>query len=658
VVNSFLRCLPMALLVACGSSRDAADDTETGAGGEPSAGEGQGGSSAGKSSSSGGKGGAGGGSGGTDAAGKGGTGGAGGAGGSGGSGTGGTGGSAGSVAGAGSGGTAGSPLPTLGPRCAECETACVDETLIIPEQQETCTEPSLFAGLGVRFDFVVTMPDDSLRYLVDSPFDYSSDNYPSWSYDSLGARWYSQGMICGKVSLSGIGPGTVDPNSTSRMEVTVDGTVYRSTVAPASVTLESGQATRGLTDEDIGPIFDVLASGTLVADTGEAIRIDGHMRNVTAALGERGLTSFTRPSTSGVLEFKGIFGSGDSVIAGPVSINAGTNGAYVFDTELATPVEVPLTDYVWKLVAFPDGGWLGTGNLDNFLIAFDPSGAERWRTAVFDGDWLFTTYETPLARADGSGCSAVGGPSFADPAQPAMLACSDAVGGFAFQTPIYPIIEPLSPTELEDGTVVMIDSRSPEIRGYAPDGTERFAQTPCVAPPSGSQTPYFSQESVARNADGGFVASIGHDVVAFAADGSIRWRSVVPQSNSEPLVAADGTIYAVSGGVTGLVALTPDGEVKWTRSIGSSGKLIGLAEDGTIYAVGWGWSDYGLLSAVRPDGTVAWSAQTVIGTWVLAENGDLYGYKTDLVEHVRGDSPLADAPWPAPRGGPRQAGTR
>jgi len=549
-------------------------------------------------------------------------------------------------------------VPTLGPRCAECETACVDETVIIPEEQETCTEPSRFAGLGVRFDFVVTMPDDSLRYLVDSPFDYSSDNYPSWSYDSLGNRWYSQGLTCGKVSLSGIGPGTADPDSTGLMEVTVDGIAYRSDIAPASVTLESGQVTRGLTDEDIGPIFDVLAAGTLVAATGESIRIDGHMRNVTAALGERGLTSFTRPAENGVLDFKGILASGDSVVAGPVSLNAGTTGAFVLDGELASAAQVPLADHVLKLAAFPDGGWLGTGNLDNFLIAFEPSGAERWRTAVFDGDWLFTTYETPLARSDGSGCLAVGGPSFADPAQPAMLACSDALGGFAFQSQIYPIIDPLSPTELEDGTVVMIDSRSPEIRGYAPDGSERFAQTPCTAPPSGSQTPYFSQAPVARNADGGFVASVGHDVVAFAADGTIRWRSLVPQNRSEPLVAADGTIYAVSGGVVGLVALTPEGEVKWTRSIGSSGQLIGLAEDGTIYAVAWGWSDYGLLSAVRADGSVAWSAQTVTGNWVLAENGDLYGYKTDLVEHVRGDSPAADAPWPAPRGGPRRAGTR
>jgi hypothetical protein len=401
VENFFLRGLPLALLVACGNSRTATDDAEGGTSGQPATGAGQGGSSAGNSSSGTGGAGAGrGGSAGQQAAGTGGT------AGDGASGGGEDAGGAGDAGSAGSGGLAGTggapPVPPLGPRCADCETACVDQTLGIPEIPETCTEPSIFAGLGVRFDVVVTMPDQSLRYLVDSPFDHSSDNYPSWSYDSLGKRWYAQPLTCGKVSLSGIGPGTADPSSTMLMEVTVDGIAYRSDVAPASVTLVSGQTTRGLTDEELGPIFDVVASGTLVAETGEAIQIDGHMRNVTAGLGERGLTPYTRPSMAGVQEFKGLLISGDSVVAGPVSINAGTTGAFVLDRELANPVEVPLTDHVLKLAGFPDGGWLGTGNLDNFLVAFEPSGALRWRTPVFDGDWLFTTYQTPLAGASPS----------------------------------------------------------------------------------------------------------------------------------------------------------------------------------------------------------------------------------------------------------------
>ena len=60
-------------------------------------------------------------------------------------------------------------------------------------------------------------------------------------------------------------------------------------------------------------------------------------------------------------------------------------------------------------------------------------------------------------------------------------------------------------------------------------------------------------------------STVGHDVIAFAADGTMRWRSLISNTNSESLVAADGTIYAMSGSAVGLVALTPEGEVKWTR---------------------------------------------------------------------------------------------
>jgi hypothetical protein len=660
----------LGIVVACGDSKSSTGDDDDGSGAEsgaPSAGSGgRGGGSSGSSGNAGNSGSSGtnagksGGSGGRD--GSGGTTQAGGSGApasggdeNGGAADGGTDGSAGT---SGGGGTGGSSGPTLGPRCTDCETLCVDEALTLPEPLETCTEPSLFRGLGVRIDLTVTLPDDTKRYLVDSPFDHDTDHYPSWSFDSLGARWYKQPVVCGEVSLSGIAAGVADPESTTILTVTVDEVAYRSDLAPASVTLTTGQPLRAGTDDELGPIFDLVATGTLVAESGDAIEVEGHIRNVAAGFSERGLARYTRPSQDGVQEFKGLVISGDSVVAGPISLNAGTTGALELGRDLTNPAPISLADHVLRLAAFSDGGLLGTGNLDNFLVAFEPSGALRWRTPVFTGDWLFTTYESPLARADGSGCMAVGGPSFADPAQPAVLACSDPQGAIAFQSDIYPIIEPLSPTELADGTIVMVDARSPEVHGYSPDGTQRFAFAPCTPPASGAQTPYFSLAPAARNTDGGAVAAIGDDLIAFDADGTVRWRSAVPQFSAEPLVAADGSIYVFVGGSAGLVALDQDGDVKWMRPLGSSGSLVGLAEDGTVYVVTWGWSDYGLLAAVNADGSVAWSVQTATSNWRLAANGDLYGYETDVLELVHGDSPMADAPWPAPRGGERRAGTR
>lgn len=667
MVNVFFLGLIALLAVGCGDSEARNGPNGAGAGGGPPNAGASGRGGAGGTNASGGTGGAvvgRGGSGGSSAAGTGGVedGGASGEAGTeneAGATSGGSGGAAGSGAAAGAGGMGGSATLPLGPRCLDCETLCLDDALSLPQPMETCTEPSLFSGLGVRIDLEVTLSDGSMRYLVDSPFDYESDHYPSWSYDSLGSSFYKLPVVCGEVSLTNLAVGTAEPESRSIVVVTVEGTAYRSDLAPASVMLESGGLVQGSRDEELGPMFDMLLSGTLVSEAGTTLEVEGRVRNVAAGLGERGLPRYTAPSQGGVLNFSGLAISGDDVIAGPFSLNAGTTGALVLDADLATATSVPLADHVLRLAVFPDGGWLGTGNLDNFLAAFEPSGTLRWRTPAFQGDWLFTTYETPLARSDGSGCIAIEGPSFADPERPAVLACSDASGGLAFEKPVHPIVQPLSPTELEDGTVLLLDARSPAIRGYAPDGTERIALQPCTPPPSGAQTPYFSMAPAARNTGGGAVAAMGQDLVAFDADGTLRFRSFVGRSYaSEPLVAADGTIYAYVGYDAGLVALDPEGRVKWTRPLGSSGSPVGLAEDGTIYVVSWGWSGYGLLTAVRADGSVAWSDQTTWNTWRLAPNGDLYAYASGLIEHVRGDSPMADAPWPAPRGGARRAGTR
>jgi hypothetical protein len=64
-----------------------------------------------------------------------------------------------------------------------------------------------------------------------------------------------------------------------------------------------------------------------------------------------------------------------------------------------------------------------------------------------------------------------------------------------------------------------------------------------------------------------------------------------------------------------------------------------------------------MLTAVSDEGSIAWSQATTIGSWVLAQNGDLYGFDKELVELVAGDSPLAASEWPTLRGGPLRNGS-
>jgi hypothetical protein len=349
------------------------------------------------------------------------------------------------------------------------------------------------------------------------------------------------------------------------------------------------------------------------------------------------------------------------VILGPVSKTGQGAGMLLFDLGLTTETLVAFPTSVLSVVPFPESGVLGTGNLDPFLAAFEDTGTPRYQSATLAGDWLSSGYELPLARADGSSCM-VGDPgvSFVDEGRPSMLACTNASGALLFQVSISPILQPQAPMELEDAGIVVMDVRSPHLRVVEPDGTARVDLTTCIPPELNDPLPYFKGANAARTPDGGGVAQVGDDLISFAADGTLRWRSAIPFGDSTPLVAADGTIYALTQPAV-LVALEPTGEVRWTLPVGNSGELIGLAEDGTIYVGSGFWYDYGLLLAVSPEGSITWSALSTTTGWVLAPDGNLYAYtrgEEPALESVRGDSPLASAGWPAPRGDARAAGTR
>ena len=113
------------------------------------------------------------------------------------------------------------------------------------------------------------------------------------------------------------------------------------------------------------------------------------------------------------------------------------------------------------------------------------------------------------------------------------------------------------------------------------------------------------------------------------ADGRVRWRFRMngPYSQVRPVIASDGTIYAVDA-YGHLYALSPDGGLKWlVRGAGDKGVAVGT--DGSVY-VG---SEYA-ISAFHPDGSEKWTfvqdprALILIGVSV-GPDGNIYAVGTE-----------------------------
>jgi hypothetical protein len=103
----------------------------------------------------------------------------------------------------------------------------------------------------------------------------------------------------------------------------------------------------------------------------------------------------------------------------------------------------------------------------------------------------------------------------------------------------------------------------------------------------------------------------------------------VPGAGSPAAVAADGTVYAVSGDV--LQAVGPDGIVRWTfhgTGIEAGGVIVG--GDGTLY-VG-GTAPQGLI-ALRADGSLAWAFTPggAVFPTAIGADGTLYAGCTEPI---------------------------
>ena len=429
----------------------------------------------------------------------------------------------------------------------------------------SCTAPSPLAGIAQRFDLVATMPDGSKRYLTPWPFDYGSEFSWSWSADSLGSRSFTQKVRCGTISLSGVptGTATVTGRSGPRLSITIDGVVYASQNAPASVTLTAPQPLGSPTyDDNSGPFFDFRVSGTLVASTGAAIGIEGRMRNTVGGNGERGLGRRNGAIGGPGNGAPGLWISGDRLILATILMGTAPN-MLSLDLALGSDKMVPLPDTM-GLTPFPDGTFLAyptntSGSAGYYLASYDASLALRWKTPLIMRSSLYLS--GTLARNDGSGCIMLAGGTFPFDVYPSLMTCTDATGTPLWQKNIYPVGQPRAATELADGTLVVADVRTPEVMGLKPNGDKRFEIVPCLSNPTTDRQPFYKTSGVARNAGGGAVAQIGDEVISFSADGQLQWRTLMPLGDSEPLVAADGTVYAVSGGPAYVVALGAGGSV-------------------------------------------------------------------------------------------------
>jgi IPT/TIG domain-containing protein len=91
-------------------------------------------------------------------------------------------------------------------------------------------------------------------------------------------------------------------------------------------------------------------------------------------------------------------------------------------------------------------------------------------------------------------------------------------------------------------------------------------------------------------------------VVARQANGRVNWRFRMngPYSEVRPVIAANGTVYAIDA-FFHLYALNPDGGLKWlVRGAGDKGIAVG--GDGTVYV-----ASESFINAFNPDGTTKWS---------------------------------------------------
>jgi hypothetical protein len=115
-------------------------------------------------------------------------------------------------------------------------------------------------------------------------------------------------------------------------------------------------------------------------------------------------------------------------------------------------------------------------------------------------------------------------------------------------------------------------------------------------------TPLSSVSVLVVNASGLSSNTVNLNVVARQSSGRVNWRFRMngPYAEVRPVIAADGTVYAIDV-FHHLYALTPDGGLKWlVRGAGNKGVAVG--RDGAVCV-----ASESFIRAFNPDGTAKWT---------------------------------------------------
>jgi len=260
---------------------------------------------------------------------------------------------------------------------------------------------------------------------------------------------------------------------------------------------------------------------------------------------------------------------------------------------------------------------------DNFVVAVDAHGEERWRFLVSD-----YVCSSPAVNSNGRVYFGSEDTRVYALTRTGNLAWSFGTGGLV-QT---------SPSVAADGTVY-IGSESGKLYALHSDGSLKWSY----------QTGDWIGSSAAIDDNGNiYFGSDDGNVYALDPDGKLLWSYATGcMIASSPAVGPSGSILVGSNNGY-LYALDKFGSLKWRCPLGNyiwSAPAIGA--DGTVYV---GSFDFNLY-AVDSSGTVAWTFATghlVFSSPVLTEDGRLLFIGEDgfLYCLLASGPPPAQSPWP------------
>jgi outer membrane protein assembly factor BamB len=275
---------------------------------------------------------------------------------------------------------------------------------------------------------------------------------------------------------------------------------------------------------------------------------------------------------------------------------------------------------VFSSPAIAADGTVYIGSPDCHLYAINADGSLRWRYRT-DGD----AYGSPAISSDGTVYFGSLDSSIYAVNPDSTLKWRYRADGYVFSTSI-----------ADDGTVYA-GSDDHYLYAINSDGTLKWRYL------TGDGV-YYSQ-GIAADGTVYFGSESGY-FYALNADGTLKWRYLTGGPvGSSPVVAVDGTVYLGSNDCH-LYALNADGTLRWRYLTDEKVACPAIAADGTVYVLS-GTNMY----AIGPDGTLKWRNPVgangrVFLAPAIAPDGTIYVGAGNYLYAVTGNSPLASSPWP------------